>query len=231
MIRLLLVDDHTVLRDALAVLLNLEPDLEVVARAASLSEARPALVAVDLALVDLELPDGSGSELIGELKRVNPAAAALVLTGHTSREEHARAIEAGAAGVLHKGAEIKQVTAAVRAVAAGDTIITQAELIELLRLAARERQRSQQVQQLVAAITPREREILATIVAGLSEKEIARALSISPNTVRNHVVSLMTKLGAHSRLQAALLAVRYGVVPLEQVEAPLRGQSAPTRVD
>ena len=102
--RVLLVDDHATFREPLAFMFEREPDFEVVAQAGSLTEARCMLGGADLAVVDLDLPDGDGTELLGELRAANPRGMVLVLTASSDREAHARAVEAGAAGVLHKSA-------------------------------------------------------------------------------------------------------------------------------
>src|SRR5438128_10652145 len=105
MIRVLLVDDHASFRQPLAFLLAREPDIAVVGQAGSLAEARRILEGVEVAVVDLGLPDGPGVELVHELRAANPLGAVLILTASLDRREHARAVEAGASGVLHKSAE------------------------------------------------------------------------------------------------------------------------------
>ena len=114
MIRVLLVDDHLSFREAMAIVFGLQPDITVVAQAGSLAEARDVLADVDLAVVDLGLPDGSGLDLIGELRAVNPQGAVLVLTASSDRAQFARAVEAGAAGVLHKSTPLHELVGAVR---------------------------------------------------------------------------------------------------------------------
>ncbi len=112
--RVLLVDDHATFREPLAFMFEREPDFEVVAQAGSLTEARCVLEGADLAVVDLDLPDGDGTELLGELRSANPRGMVLVLTASSEREAHARAVEAGAAGVLHKSVRIGDVIEAAR---------------------------------------------------------------------------------------------------------------------
>ena len=215
-IRLLLVDDHPTSREPLAALLGREADLAVVGEAGSLAEARALLarIAVDVAVVDLELPDGSGVELIRDLCRANPAAAALVLTASRDRAQHARAVEAGAAGVLTKAARTREIVEAVRRLHAGEPLISPREAVELLRLAGAERERGAAERQALGRLTPREQEVLRLLAEGLDNKAIAERLSVSPDTARTHVVKLLAKLGVESRLQAALLALRQGVARL-----------------
>ena len=212
-IRVLLVDDHPTSREPLAALLEREGDVAVVGEAGSLAEARALLgrVLVDVAVVDLDLPDGSGVELIRGLRRANPAASALVLTASRDRVVHARAVEAGAAGVLTKAARTREIVEAIRRLHAGDTLISPREAVELLRLAGEERERGRAERQALARLTPREREVLRLLAEGLDNKAIADRLSLSPDTARTHVVKLLAKLGVESRLQAALLALRHGL--------------------
>jgi DNA-binding NarL/FixJ family response regulator len=214
-IRVLLVDDHATFREPLAFMLDREPELEVVAQAGTLAEARRALEGVDVAVVDLDLPDGSGVELIGELRAANPRGMALVLTASAEREAHARAVEAGAAGVAHKSIRIGEVIDAVRRLVAGEALLSVEEAVELLRLADRRREQDREVHLAISRLTPREREVLQALAEGLSDKEISERLYIGVGTVRNHVVSILNKLGVHSRLQALVFAVRHGVVEID----------------
>ncbi len=212
--RVLLVDDHASFREMLALVFDQEPEFEVVAQAGSLAEARRMLGSVDLAVVDLILPDGDGTELIGELRAVNPHCAVLVLTASAEREAHARAVEAGAAGVLHKSVHIEDVISAARRLARGEAILPMDEVIELLRLASRQQKRDYEAQRTSEQLTPREREVLRALADGLSDKEIAERLHIGTGTVRNHFMNIFNKLGVHSRLQALVFAVRHGLVEI-----------------
>jgi DNA-binding NarL/FixJ family response regulator len=212
--RVLLADDHATFREPLAFMFDREPDFEVVAHAGSLAEARRVLEGADLAVVDLDLPDGDGSALIGELRAANPSGMVLVLTASAERGAHARAVEAGAAGVLHKSVRIKDVVGATRRLAAGEAILSTDEVVELLRLAGRQRERDYEAQRAVEKLTPREREVLRALADGLSDKEIAGRLHVGVGTVRNHIVSIFGKLEVHSRLQALVFAVRHGVVEI-----------------
>jgi DNA-binding NarL/FixJ family response regulator len=212
--RVLLVEDHATFREPLAFMFDREPEFEVVAQAGSLAEARRMLDGIDLAVVDLDLPDGNGTDLIGELRAVNPHGMVLVLTASAEREVHARAVEAGAAGVLHKAVRIKEVIDAARRLVAGETLLSTDEVIELLRLADRRRERDREAQQAIEGLTPREQEVLRLLAEGLSDKEIAQRLYVGSGTVRSHVVNIFGKLGVHSRLQALVFAVRHGLVDI-----------------
>ena len=206
--RVLLVDDHAAFREPLAFMFDQEPDFEVVAQAGSLAEARRVLDGIDLAVVDLSLPDGNGTELIGELRAANPHGMVLVLTASAQRGAYARAVEAGAARVLNKSASIKDVIEASRRLAAGETALSTDELV---RLAG---ERDRETWSAIENLTPREQEVLRLLAEGLSDKEIAERLYVGSGTVRTHVVSIFGKLGAHSRLQALVFAVRHGLVDI-----------------
>jgi DNA-binding NarL/FixJ family response regulator len=215
-IRLLLVDDHAAFRLPLAIILEREPDLVVAAQAGLLAEARGALPEfaglIDVALVDLQLPDGNGVEIVRDLRAANPQAQAIVLTADTEKLHHARAIEAGAVGVISKSAQPSEIVEAIRRVHAGETVQPAQEIIALLRLAGQERERTRDAQATLERLTPREREVLAALVEGLDNQAIAERLFISPDTARAHVVRVLAKLGVESRLQAAIFAIRHGIV-------------------
>jgi len=217
-IRIMVVDDHDTFRDPLAFMLEREPDLTVVARPRSLSEAREVLgsadLAVDVAIVDLNLPDGSGADLIGELGSSRPRATSLVLSATADQKHLAGAIEAGAAGVMHKSASMSDLVEAVRRLAAGEQLLSQEEVIEALRFLVRAREIHREAQLAIARLTPREREVLQALAEGLSDKEIARRFHVGAGTVHTHVANILSKLEVSSRLQALVFAVRYGVVTI-----------------
>jgi DNA-binding NarL/FixJ family response regulator len=211
---ILLVDDHASYREMLTLVFDAEPDFEVVAQAGSLAEARGMLEGVDLAVIDLDLPDGDGTDLIGELRVANPHGLVLVLTASAERRVHARAVEAGAAGALHKSVHVEDIIETAKRLVRGETILSMDEIIELLRLAGREREREYREHQATERLTRREKEVLQTLAGGLSDSEIAEHLNITIGTVRNHFVSIFSKLGVHSRLQALVFALRKGIVEL-----------------
>jgi DNA-binding NarL/FixJ family response regulator len=208
----LLVEDHASLRQTLAFVFDQQPDFEVVAQAGSLGEARRVMRGreADLGVIDLALPDGEGVELIEDLREVNPLFAALVLTASLDRTEHARAIEAGAAGVLHKSADVDEIMDATRRLAAGETLISPEEVAEMLRLAGESHEARASIEQL----TRRELQVLKALAEGLSNKEIAERLHMSVDTERTHMMNILNKLGVHSRLQALLFAARHGLIEL-----------------
>jgi DNA-binding NarL/FixJ family response regulator len=218
-IHVLLVDDHASTREPLAFMLEQEPDLTVVAQAGSVVEARRAIGAadasVDVAVVDLGLPDGSGEALIPVLRAAYPRAAALVLTYFSDRERLARAVEAGASGVLHKSASVEEVIEAVRRLHSGEQLLSLEDVFEALRLVDQERRKDREVWLSFEKLTDRELEVLQALADGLSDREISERFHVGSATVRTHVTSILAKLGAASRLQALVLAVRHGLVKID----------------
>jgi PAS domain S-box-containing protein len=217
-IRVLLVEDHVAVRDAIAGAFRREPDFEVVGEAGTLAEARGMLDEVDVAVVDLALPDGDGSDLIAELRDADPDAHAIVLSGGLTRSVIARAVERGAAGAFSKAGSLPDVIDAVRRVRAGETLLPLDEVVELLRFASRERERDLLDRQAIESLTGRELEILQLIADGCDSREAAGRLYISVRTQRNHVANILAKLGVHSQLQALIFALRYQLVELASKE-------------
>lgn len=126
----MLVEDHVTFRELLTFMFDREDEFEVVGQAGSLAEAHRMLEGVDLAVVDLNLPDGDGTELISELRAANPHSMVLILTASADREAHARAVEAGACGVLHKSVRIKEVVGAARRLVAGESLLSTNKVID-----------------------------------------------------------------------------------------------------
>jgi len=218
-IRIVIVDDHDTFRDPLAFMLEREPNITVVARPRSLFEAREVLegaeLAIDVAIVDLNLPDGSGAELIKDLRASRPRTKALVLSAMSEQRYLAEAIGAGAAGVMHKSAPMSDLVEAVRRLASGEQLLSQEEVIEALRLIGRERESNREARLAIDKLTPREREVLQALAEGWSDKQIAQRLHVGVGTVHTHVASILSKLEVSSRLQALVFAVRHGLVKIE----------------
>jgi DNA-binding NarL/FixJ family response regulator len=213
-IRVLLVDDHLCFRQPLAFMLMREPDLTIIGQAGSLGEARLLLSEADIALIELDLPDGEGIDLIHALHAVNPQAMAVVLTGDGSDLATARAVEAGAAGVIHKSRPVSEVMEAIRRVHAGEFLFSVPEMLELLRFVMQQREQDRAAQARIGRLTPREHEVLHTLAAGLSDHEIAHQFHISTETVRTHMVNLLAKLGVDSRLKALVFGVQHELVTI-----------------
>jgi PAS domain S-box-containing protein len=211
---ILLVEDHASFRQGVASAFEREPGFGVVAQAGSLAEARQMLGGVDVAIVDLALPDGYGGDLIKELREASPHAMVLVLSATVDRAVIARMVESGAAGVMHKSAQMDEVVEAVQRLRAGESLLPLEEVIELLRLASSRRDQEYEAHQTVARLTPREKEVLQALADGLDSKEIAERLGISVVTERNHMARIIAKLEVHSRLQALVFALHNGVVSI-----------------
>ena len=216
--RILLVEDHVSFRQALAFMFERELDFEVVGQVGSVDEVRELpdglLKDVEVAVVDLALPDGDGLELIEDLTSNEPQIMTLVVSASLESGRFARAIEAGAGGVLHKSTPIKDIIDAVRRLRAGEALLSSGEVIEMLRVVSREREEKREALQAIEKITSREREILRALAEGLESKEIAEKLNITVETERTHMVNILHKLGVHSRLQALVFAARHGLVEI-----------------
>lgn len=203
-IRVYLVDDHLVLRMGLQDMLRTEPDICVVGTSASAVEAFEVLKTepVDVLLTDLRMPDMSGDALIAELRKVHPDLKAGILTTYHSDEDIFRAVKAGAMAYILKSASMEQILDAIRCVHSGSTYFP-AQISKQLA------QRLSRVE-----LTTREIEVLKAAAQGLRNREIGAKLFISENTVRNHMISLMDKLGTSHRTEAIALAVQQGLVRL-----------------
>lgn len=204
-VRILVVDDHHVVRSGLAASLGLEDDFDVVAEADN-AAAVPALAKKhrpDVILMDLRMPGGSGIEATAALRAEAPDARVLMFTTFDGDEDIYRAMQAGARGYLLKSAPRAELLAAIRAVAAGERYLPAALA---RRLAGR-----------VAApdVSEREREVLQLIARGKANKEIASALGISEETVKRHVSNLFVKMGVADRAQATSEGIRRGLIHLD----------------
>lgn len=210
--KILLVEDHASFRQALAFMFEREPEFTVAAQAGSVAEARESVDGVDVAVVDLGLPDGDGIELVEDFSSRKPSVATLVLSASLEPARFAGAVEAGAAGVLHKSASITEIVDAVRRLMAGEALISANDMIQMLRTVSRKRQEEMESRQMIDKLTRREKEVLQALGEGLDSKEIAQKLHITVETERTHMVNILNKLGVHSRLQALVFALRNGVI-------------------
>ncbi len=208
-IRVLIVDDHAVFLESLTRAVDREPDLDVVAAVASVDEAIAALEgagAVDVVLSDFRLQGSTGVSLTRSVLERWPEVRVVMLTASTDEAVLADALEAGCAGFVTKSESLDVVLGAIRGAAAGEAVITPALLARLLpRLRSGRTGRNPD-------LTPREREVLELVARGGSNQQIADELFLSRDTVRNHVASILAKLGVHSKLQAAAVAVQRGLV-------------------
>ena len=208
-IRVLIIDDHEVLASSLAVVLDAEEDITAVGVAMTLEQAQAMIGTVqpDVLLLDHRMPDGDGVAAIPTLLAGRPTTGVVVLTASAADHVLLAAIEAGASGFLSKTRSLDEVTAAVRAAAAGESVISPELLARLLPRFGRGGPHA------VDELTEREREVLGLVAEGLSNAAIAERLVVSVHTVRNHIASLSGKLGAHSKLEALSIAVRRGLLP------------------
>jgi two-component system, NarL family, response regulator LiaR len=208
-IRVLIADDHAVVRQGLRTFLELQEDIEVVGDAA---DGEAALAGVerfepDVVLMDLVMPGVGGVEAIRRLRTLRPETRVLVLTSFLDDEKLFPAVRAGAAGYLLKDVDPSELVRAIRTVADGEALLHPA-------VAARLMEEFSDTERPVAeeALTAREREVLLLIARGLPNKQIALELGIAEKTVKTHVSSILSKLGLTDRTQAALYAVRAGLI-------------------
>jgi DNA-binding NarL/FixJ family response regulator len=203
MIRVLIVDDHPVVRQGLVALLSVQDDIAVAGQAsdgpAAIALARS--VSPDVVLLDLKLPGMDGVAVLSQLAAEYRV---LVLTSATDRQWTDRALREGASGVVYKDIDPDALVRAIRTVHDGNVLLAEGAAASL-------RGRAAGGGDSLDALTRREREVLQHITAGRSNREIARALQVSEKTVKAHVSSVLAKLGVQDRTQAAVLAVRYGI--------------------
>jgi DNA-binding NarL/FixJ family response regulator len=205
-ISVLIADDHPVVRQGIAVLLSVHDDMMVAGEAADGEETLRLVAQLrpDVLLLDLKLPRLNGVEVLRRLADQSAGTRALVLTSATDRSQVALALQAGAAGFLYKDVDPDALVRAIRSVHDGHTLLA-AEAADVL--AARPADKAVAG---LGALTGREREVLALLAGGQSNREIASSLRISEKTVKTHVSSVLAKLGVADRTQAAVLAVRHG---------------------
>jgi DNA-binding NarL/FixJ family response regulator len=210
MIRVLVVDDHPVVRHGLIAILRYEPGIEVVGDAADGAEAVRLILErrPDVVLLDLRLPQLSGIEVMRQVRAQAPQVRFLVLTTYDTDEYIAPALAAGAQGYLLKDALPEELSRAVRALAQGGAALEPAVAARLLeRMSEAERDED---------LSARELEVLRLLVAGSSNKAIASQLGLSENTVKSHISHIFGKLGVQSRAEAVAAALQRGLVPLDR---------------
>ena len=209
LIRLLVVDDHEVVREGLVALLDRRPGLQVVGQAGTVAEAvsQAARLQPDLVVMDVRLPDGSGVEACREIRSQRPETRVVMLTSYPDEEAVLSAIVAGASGYLLKQIRARDLVAALETVAAGgsllDPAVTERVLERVRRVAAAE------VPDQIAPLTAQERRILALVAEGKTNREIAAEVFLSDKTVKNYVSSILSKLDLERRAQAAAFVARH----------------------
>jgi DNA-binding NarL/FixJ family response regulator len=212
MIRVLIADDHAVVREGLRAFLALQDDVEVVGEAADGEEAVQAVARLepDVALVDLVMPRVDGIEAIGRIRVQRPQTRVIVLTSFVDEDKMLPAVRAGAVGYLLKDVQPQDLVSAIRTVHGGGTLLHPTVVEELVREVSRDDEA-----QTSNPLTAREREVLALIARGRANKAIAFELGVAEKTVKTHVSNILGKLGLTDRTQAALYAVREGLVDAE----------------
>jgi len=205
MIRIIVADDHAVVRSGLEQLVGTFDDIELVGMGANGSEAADICVATrpDVALLDLEMPVADGIETTRRIRDVSPATNVVIFTSFSDRDRILRALDAGAIGYLLKDAEPDEIHRGLQAAARGEAPLAPKAAAELL--AARTASTSS------GGMTGREREVLQLVASGLANKQIARRLGISEKTVKGHLTQVFQAIGVTDRTQAALWAERQGL--------------------
>ena len=207
-VRVFLLDDHEIVRRRVKELLEAEGDLEVVGEAGTAAEALARIPPTrpDVAVLDVRLPDGDGVQVCREIRSAHPEIQCLMLTSFADDEALFQAIVAGASGYVLKQIKGADVVEAVRAVASGRSLLdpsVTARVLERLRSGSEE-------DELLARLSPQERNILRLIADGLTNRQIAEEVHLAEKTVKNYVSNLLSKLGMERRTQAAVYAARLG---------------------
>jgi DNA-binding NarL/FixJ family response regulator len=203
----MIVEDHLIVNEGLAALLNDQPDMIVVGSAGSVAESVPLaqLQAPDVLLLDFRLPDGNGADVGMRIRDLQPDVKLVFLSRDDSDSARIAAVEAGASAFIHKSRAASEVVDTIRAVAGGAMLMTPRTIATLLN---KRRTMSGQLQ----SLTPRERDVLRLVAAGMASRDIAKQLGISYTTVRTHIRSLGRKLNVHSKIEATAKARELGLV-------------------
>lgn len=216
--RLLIADDHRVLTDALKVVVDSDPGLDLVAPPVHSAEAAVELcrgLRPDVALMDIRFKGGmSGIEATRRIKEVSPSTKVVIMTAHEDDRLLVEAVEAGASGFLSKSEAIEEVLAAAKSAADGEVLIDPTTLARLLHQVAVEREAKRDAASRLRSLTDREMEVLGLLAHGKRNEDIAVELDISPQTVQTHVRNFLSKLDVHSKLEAVAFAVKNGAVSI-----------------
>jgi two-component system, NarL family, response regulator NreC len=211
-IRVLVADDHRILRDGLCALIELVADIEVVGEAANGREAVDKVLELrpDVVVMDIEMPVMDGLAALRRIRKQNPGVKVLVLSQHSDSEHVLDALEAGAQGYVDKAAASSELAASIRSVYRGDSYLSPAPAERLVRQF--QRGESPRSGDPFEQLTLREREVLKLVAEGKTTPEIAELLVLSPKTVEGHRTKLMAKLGVHDRVDLVKYAVRKGII-------------------
>lgn len=216
-IRVLIADDHALFRQGVRRLLEAVDDIEVVGESGTGDETVRLVdeLAPDIALLDVTMPQLSGVDAARMIKTSSPRTGVIMLTVHADEEFLFEAIKAGAMGYLLKGCTSDELVHAIRVVFQGEGLLPPTIAAKVMQEFARTRE-TKDLEPVLTQLTPREIEILQHVAAGRANKEIAQRLAISDRTVKNHLSNIMEKLHVNSRTQAAVYALRAGLVPPER---------------
>lgn len=215
-IRVLVVDDQPVFTEMLQVVLDMEPDIQVLGKAFTGDDGlRLALeTQPDVLLVDYHMPGLTGLEVIKGLKEEGVNTTVVVLTADTDEAIMAEAIAAGAAGYITKQQALNEVVQAVRTASEGEPVVPAFMIPRILSHFHKQQQREQQAEMLREKLSAREIQILEQLARGASNEEISETFVLSPNTVRTHIQNVLKKMGVHSKLQATTLALQLGIITM-----------------
>jgi DNA-binding NarL/FixJ family response regulator len=213
-ITVLIVDDERTFGEALELALGREKDLQIVEVATDGNEAIRAvdLHRPDVVLMDVGMPGMNGIEVTRRIKETDPDARIVILSGHEDEHLLARAVQAGATGLLRKTEAVVDVASTVRRAHRGEALHPPDEVEGALRRLRHRRDRDDDAARRLERLTPRELEILSLMAEGRPPAEITSTLGMSPNTLRTHMQNVLTKLGVHSKMEALVLAIRHGKV-------------------
>jgi len=216
---IIVADDHDLARSGLVAMLADQPDFRVVREARDGSEAvaLAAEIKPDLILMDIRMPGKDGLAAAREIRTLSPGSRILMITMHDSLDYLEAAIDAGASGYILKEASRSEILRTIRLILEGDSFFDASLVGKLLK---RVNVSVTAPSQKLSLLTPREHDVLRSVVEGLTNKEIGRRLDIAPGTVKVHVERILGKLGVSDRTQAAVLAVRYGLKPNSEGQAP-----------
>ncbi|WP_241901437.1 response regulator [Nocardioides houyundeii] len=214
-IRVILADDQELFRRGLTMLLSQEPDIEVVAEAGDGIAATDLAtsMAPDVVLLDVRMPRRSGIEACRAIKEANPSAKVIMLTVSDEEADLYEAVKGGAAGYLLKDSSIEEVAQGIRVVADGQSLISPSMAVKLID-EFKQMSKPERSQVPGLRLTERELEVLRLVATGMNNREIAKQLFISENTVKNHVRNMLEKLQLHSRMEAVMYAVREKLLDL-----------------
>ena len=206
-VRVLIVEDHRVVAEGLAALINSQSDMKVVGNVGTVAECLDAATELDpdVVLLDFRLPDGTGPDAANAIRAVRPASKMIFLTREDTDAARFAAVQSGASAFLHKSRAAAEVVSAIRDVARGKMLITPRTIATLLA-----KRRSIEAQ--LDRLTPREKEVLRLMAEGLPSRQIAADMGISYTTVRTHIRSVGTKLAVHSKLEAIVKARELGLI-------------------